>query len=1004
MGGRVSSPTFVGRLEELHVLEAARVRAANREPAVVLLGGEAGVGKTRLVAELAERCAAEGTRVLAGGCVPVGDGTLPYGPIIEALRALVADLGAGAVRELIGSPWPQLARLLPALGEPQATGSPNQTTQAPLFEGVLGLLGRLGDQAPVLLVVEDVHWADRSTRELSTFLVRNLRRERIMVIVTYRSDQPGSEPLGTYLVELDRGGPVERIDLPRFQRNEVIAQLTGILDAAPAADLVDAIFVRSEGNPFFTEELLAAVRAGSGELPATLRDLLRGRVEALPEPAQHMLRVAAVAGRRVPHRLLAAVAALDYQEQTEALRTAVAYRLLVTRPGQDSYEFHHGLLQEVVYADLLPSERAGLHAAYARALTDRSELAAGPSAVAAAELAAHWQAAGELADALPATIQAGLAAERVHAFPEAHQHYERALALWDQVPSPAERCGLDRGGLQLRAGVAAGQAGRIERSRVLFADALSQVDRATDPMWAALLLMALGRRHWEGGDEAAGLTALEEAAGLLPVEPSPERARVLGAYAQMLRLVGRIREAAEQSEEALAVARLVGARAEEAHALDLLGCCLADMGEVATGIASLVEARRIAEEVVYPQGIVRACLNLGSLLGRLGRLEESWDVTHRGYAAARRFGIQRALGSFLAANMAMHLIDTGHWEEADHLLNEGLQEEAAAGFRLHRAKGQLETARGNFAAAREHLELARHASPSAAERIGPLLALAELAIWQGRHDDARASLAQAGRWFDTLKANSGRDNGLPWWEIVICYAHGLRLEADCAELARAHRSAAAVDLARRRAEPLIAGVREMTDEREHVTYAPYGLVPHYAAVSEAEFSRLEGRSDPELWRAAAMLWERLPLPYQAAYARFREAEALLTRHGPRSRIEQAIRAADQTADRLGAAPLRREIALLARRGRLQLAEPTDSTPQSTVTPTPAASLGLTRRELQVLRLLADGRSNRQIGQELFITEKTASLHVSRILARLGVASRGEAAAVAHRLNLFQNGP
>src|SRR4029450_5879594 len=240
MGGRVSSPTFVGRLEELHVLEAARVRAANREPAVVLLGGEAGVGKTRLVAELAKRCAAEGTCVLAGGCVPVGDGTLPYAPIVEALRALVAALGAGAVRELVGPPCPELARLLPALGEPQATGSPNQSTQAPLFEVVLALLGRPGGRAPLLLVVEDLHWADRSPRELSAFLVRNMRRERIMVVVTYRSDQPGSEPLGTYLAELDRGGPVERIELPRFQRSEVVAQLTGILDAAPAADLVDA--------------------------------------------------------------------------------------------------------------------------------------------------------------------------------------------------------------------------------------------------------------------------------------------------------------------------------------------------------------------------------------------------------------------------------------------------------------------------------------------------------------------------------------------------------------------------------------------------------------------------------------------------------------------------------------------------------------------------------------------------------------------------------------------
>ena len=311
MGGRVASPTLVGRVEELELLEAARRRAADAEPAVVLVGGEAGVGKTRLVAELTSRCARDGTRVLAGGCVPVGDGALPYAPIVEALRALLADVGASAVRELVGPSWPELARLLPALGEPDAPALPDQAAQARLFELLLGLLGRLGEQAPLVLVVEDLHWADRSTRDLLAFLVRNLRRERVLLVVTYRNDEPGQQRLGPYLAELDRGGRVERIELARLDQVQTGAQLVGILGAAPAAELVDAVFARSEGNPFFTEELLAAVRAGSGELPATLRDLLRGRVQALPEPARQVLAVVAVAGRRVPHRLLAAVAGLD---------------------------------------------------------------------------------------------------------------------------------------------------------------------------------------------------------------------------------------------------------------------------------------------------------------------------------------------------------------------------------------------------------------------------------------------------------------------------------------------------------------------------------------------------------------------------------------------------------------------------------------------------------------------------------------------------------------------
>jgi AAA ATPase domain len=230
MGGRVVSPTFVGRIEELELLEAARRRAANGEPAVVLVGGEAGVGKTRLVTELAARCAADRTRVLTGGCLPVGDGALPYAPIVEGLRALVADLGAGAVRGLIGPSWPELARLLPALGQPQTGGGPpDQAAQARLFELLLGMLGRLGQETPLLLVVEDLHWADHSTRDLLAFLARNLRRERLLVVVSYRSDEPGTDWLGPYLAVLDRSGPTQRMELSRLDRAETLAQLVGIV-------------------------------------------------------------------------------------------------------------------------------------------------------------------------------------------------------------------------------------------------------------------------------------------------------------------------------------------------------------------------------------------------------------------------------------------------------------------------------------------------------------------------------------------------------------------------------------------------------------------------------------------------------------------------------------------------------------------------------------------------------------------------------------------------------
>jgi DNA-binding CsgD family transcriptional regulator/tetratricopeptide (TPR) repeat protein len=997
MGGRVASPTFVGRVEELQTLEAARGRAANGEPAVVLVGGEAGVGKTRLVGELTSRCVTEGTRVLVGGCVPVGDGALPYAPIVEALRTLLADLSVATVRELVGPAWPELARLLPALGEPDNTVPAGQAAQTRLFELLLGLLGRLGEQAPLVWVVEDLHWADSSTLDLLAFLVRNLRRERVLVAVTYRNDEPGHQQrLGPYLAELDRVGRVQRLELPRLDRGQTAAQLTGILGAAPAADLVDGVFARSEGNPFFTEELLATVRTGSRKLPTTLADLLRGRVQALPQPTQQVLAVVAVAGRTVPHRLLTAVADLDDADLTSALQTGVAQQLLVSQPQQDGYDLRHGLLREVIDADLLPGERAALHAAYARVLAGRSELADRSPAVAAAELAAHWQAAGDRARALPALVAAGRAAGQAHAFPEAHRLYEQALALWNLVDDPQQLCGLDRVGLLERAAEAAGLAGRVKRAVALANEGLEGLDEAADPVRAAELLLLLGQYHWSAGDEPASLAAYDQAVQVLPDQPSPELAGALAAHAQGLLMAGRGREAGLRAEHALAVARAVGARSAEAHALDMLGSCMASMGEVETGIAYLIEARRLAEQVGSGHDLVRASLNLGVVLSSVGRVGESLEVWGEGYQVARRYGIQRGMmGSVVVVNLADMLFQLGRWEEVDRLLGQALEYETAAAFRLHRVKGRLELARGRFTAARDELELALQRSPSTLERFRPVLWLAELAIWQGRHEDAHALLAQArSSW-----AGANFTDDYHRWQIVLQYALELRLEADCAELARARHEPAGVDEARRQAGGVIGELRRMTTGRGQAKHTLFVLVHCYPALCEAEFSRVEGRSDSDRWRTVAALWDEFPCPYEAAYARYRQAEALLAGRMSRQKAETVLRAAHQTTVELGAGPLRREIALLAQRARLSLEEPVDMAATPEASPSPAASLGLTRRETEVLALVAEGRTNRQIGQALFITEKTASLHVSHILAKLGVAGRGEAAAIAHRLGL-----
>jgi class 3 adenylate cyclase/DNA-binding CsgD family transcriptional regulator/tetratricopeptide (TPR) repeat protein len=980
------SPTFVGRAEELQILEAAGRRVADGEPAVVLVGGEAGIGKTRLVAEFTARCVADGTRVLAGGCVPVGGEGLPYAPVVEALRPLPEEFGVDVMRELAGPSWRELARVLPSLGESEA-GPLGQVAQPWLFELLLGLLGRLSEQTSVALVVEDLHWADQSTRDLLAFLVRNLRQERVLLVVTYRIDEPGTEGLGPWLAELDRGGPVQRLELPRLNRAETAAQLTGILDAAPAAELVESVFVRSDGNPFFTEELLAVVRAGSRELPATLRDLLRGRVAGLSDPARQALSAVAVAGRRVPHRLLAAVVGLDDQQLIGGLRAAISDQLLVTMAGQDGYDVRHALFREVIDADLLPGERMELHAGYARALTQRPELADEPPAALAAELAVHWDAAGEPTRALPARVDAGRAAERAHAFPEALRHYERALELWGQVPEPDSLAGLDRVELLTRAADAATACARADQALVLLTEALDRVASAADPMRTALVFMRLGGARWDVGDEPGCLAALDQAVRILPAEPSVERARILAYHAQWLMLTGRYRDAVGHSEQALAVARTVGARAEEGHALAILGRCTADAARV-------VEARQIAEAAGDTGGIVRAHLMLGLVLSEAGRLREALAAWRGGIAVARELGWERVMGT-LTANLAWGLLDLGAWTEVDRVVAEGLERETRATPELHAIKGMLELWRGDFQAAREHLELARRLHPPPSLAAWLLAFFAELALWGGRYDDAGAAVDQA---VAMLERVDPREELPPTYTAEI-YALGLRVEADRAELARAARSADGVTEARRRAGPLLATLQAIPSQLKQTADAQDALVHRYAALGSAESSRLEGRSDPQRWAMAAQGWERLEMAYRAAYARFREAEALLVLRAPLASIEPVIRAAHKTAVALGAAPLRGEIELLAKRGRLHLGEPIDTTASPEALPSPAASLGLTRREAEVLALVAEGRTNRQIGQALYITPKTASVHVSRILAKLGVAGRGEAAAIAHRLGL-----
>jgi tetratricopeptide (TPR) repeat protein len=675
--GRVSSPVLVGRDAEVAQLRAALERAAAGQPAILVVAGEAGVGKTRLMTELLGQAGELGAVALSGGCLDIGDGVLAYAPMVEALRPLVDLLDPSELERVLGGARAELARLVPELGG-QAMGRQAEAPLAPtrLFELVLGVLHRLADRGPVLVVVEDLHWADQSTRDLLGFLVRNLRGG-VALVLTYRSDElHRRHPLRPFLAELDRGGRVERLELGRLGRRELGELLAGILGEPAPAALVGEILARSEGNPFFAEELLAAHLEGA-RLPLALRELVLARVEALSEATQRVLEVAAVAGARVDHELLAAVVGQETGQLVWLLREAVGRHVLAVEEASGGYVFRHTLVQEAIYDDLLPVQRGPLHAAYARALERRITQrggAAGTGSGAAVEqgqLAYHWDAAHDLGQALLASVQAGQAAESVFGLAEALGHYERALELWDQEPEAAAASPLDRGTLLYRAAETANLAGYFDRALALAGLALDRVDPAAEPLRAGALLERLARYHYTAGDTPRAMAAIERAVAVIPTQPpSQELARALAAHGQLLKVLGRHAEARARCEEAVAVARRVGARAVEGHALSSLGLSLGVLGHMEEGVADLEHGRRIAMELVNVDDLGRAYANLATVLDLAGRPAEAAEVFLAGAEAARQLGALGRYGPHLLSDAARSLLSLGRREEAERLLTQ----------------------------------------------------------------------------------------------------------------------------------------------------------------------------------------------------------------------------------------------------------------------------------------------------------------------------------------------
>ncbi len=1007
--GSATSPLVYGRDAESSRLDAALEAMTRGEPRPVVIGGEAGIGKTRLIDEALERAGPD-LRVLHGACLALGS-TIPYLPFAEIVRDLVRQVSSATLNQVVGPARAELARFLPEVtavvrADGQASPAPERSDELErlrLYEAFLRVAERIAADTPTVFVIEDVQWIDRASLELLAFLAHGLQQShRAALIVSVRPEEvEDKEPVLTLLADLGRGSRAERIELGPLDETATRRLAAAVLGTQPPSELMARVTQLSDGNPLFAEELLGAWRSGQAgdTLPPKLRDLLAARLAHVPDDVLEVLRVAAASGRSVDDRLLTTVADLDEEQVQRAVHLAVDDHILIRTegPARPGYRFRHEILRALVASQLLPAQSRRIHAAYAEALSQEPS-----ERRSATEIADHWDAAGDSLKALGAHIEAGRTAVSRFAFSQASDHFERALVLLDETGRQAQ-ADMSRSELLGDAASAAARAGEFDRAIELTRQLISARDELEPETWE-LARSSLRWYLWESGDLEA---ALDETQAVL-ADPAPMparwRANALGHMAGLLLFLQRTEEAGVRAREALEVAQAAGASEAQALAEGVLGWCLLLEGDVEGGlevIRRVLVAARLADEGVlegrYPVGAALAHSQLAVALELVGRLEEAHHVAEAGVLIAREQGVGRTFGASLEASSARALFQLGRWSEADEAIASALRYGAVGSGRiallavralLANGRGRADDAAATLAEAESlvndttPLDVRRWLTAAGVEHSiwqgDPVAALARMAFLA--EDPDRRSVAVAGGQPAMLDAS-----------VPHLLALGARACADAAMVERASSSEAGLSAM---AEAQLQDALRRARKRR-------ALAEVWAAdlaIARAELERAAG-SDPATrvrqWKAAA--GHVSARPYASCYVRWRLAEAHLSRRDGRDDAAPLIESALSDARALGAQVIADELIALARRARLALG--TGDGQPGVGASDAERPYGLTAREAEVLALLAGGLSNQEIAERLFISPKTASVHVSNIYGKLAVESRVAAATLAHEMGL-----
>lgn len=886
-----SSPELVGRQQELSILRAALEDARNGVPSIMLAIGEAGVGKSRLIRELEATARNSDMLVMRGQCLELSVDELPYAPIAAALRNTDRDVIATALAELPRDARRELARVFPDTVREDAalTMADDAYGQARLFGWILLLLRQLSERAPLLLSIEDLHYADMSSRDFLRFLVHNLRSERFVAIASVRSDDLHPEhPVRRLVAELARAELVRRLDLAALSSKSVERQVAGILGTVPSKALVQRLFARGQGNPFYTEVLVAAETSGSGDLPPTIKDVLLLRVNKLGERSRRILRLIAAAGRPVDDPFIELATRLPHEEIEAALRDCVDHNLVVWDRATGEYSVRHGLVSEAVYGDLLPPESAALHRRIAAAIAQRAR----PEN--AAERAHHWKLAHQPAEALLASIEAGLVAERVFGYGEALTQFERAIELWQSHPPAPGSSPIDFVNLLTRAAQAARSIGDSDRAYELGQRAVDELDERSDPIRAAQLYERLGR--YQPWNAEASLAAYGHALDLLPQGSLADRMRLYVDQACAYSFLGQWLQARERAAQAIDIAQGDRTLAVESSAHAVLGVAIAFLGDPSAGEQQLRRALSLARKANSTEDLAQIHLDLGEVLRLEVRIEDALEMMLEGERVALAAGNHRA-GNFLAVNAADDLLRLGRWDELEERLPElaGRHLDQPAHLLLDSLAGRLDVARGRFEQAATRFDAAANLCDTLGlvEFVPAVYSgRAELELWRQRTGPARAHIS------DGLAKLGTADNLL---HIPLLHSMGARAAADAAQKARVEENLSEAEQAERAVLEHYDSLNAVVTDRG-IEALPSEATGHLT-ICAAELKRAANRPTPELWAEAVSRWRGLSHPYKLAYLVYRYAESLLLTEDERPAAEATLQEAHALCVTLGATPL-----------------------------------------------------------------------------------------------------